>query len=231
MIGETLGSYLIEAELGSGAMGVVYRGFNKVKNRTAAIKVISAEQVGKGKALDRFKREIEILKQFNHPNIVRIVGGGVSGGKYYYAMEYITGPTLEKVLRDRGPLPWRDVVKLGIQLCDALQFAHDHQVVHRDLKPSNLMVTESGQLKLTDFGIAKQLDATEALTGTGRTLGTAAYMAPEQIRGTPEISHKTDLYALGAVFYQMLTGDPPFKGVDSPRADARPHQRAAQASQ
>ena len=213
MIGETLGSYLIEAELGSGAMGVVYRGFNKTKNRTAAVKVISAEQVGKGKSLDRFKREIEILKQFNHPNIVRIVGGGVTGGKYYYAMEYIKGPTLDKVLGDRGPLSWLEVVSLGIQLCDALQFAHDHQVVHRDLKPSNLMVTEAGQLKLTDFGIAKQLDATQALTGTGRTLGTAAYMAPEQIRGTPEISHKTDLYALGAVFYQMLTGDTPFKGA------------------
>ncbi len=213
MIGQSLGSYLIEAELGSGAMGVVYRGFNKARNRTAAVKVISADQVGKGKSLDRFKREIEILKQFNHPNIVRIVGGGVSGGKYYYAMEYITGPTLDRVLGERGQLPWREVVDLGIQLCDALQFAHDHQVVHRDLKPSNLMVTETGQLKLTDFGIAKRLDATQSLTATGRTLGTAAYMAPEQIRGTPEISHKTDLYALGAVFYQMLTGDPPFKGA------------------
>ena len=103
------------------------------------------------------------------------------------------------------------MVELGIQICDALQYAHEHGVVHRDLKPSNLMVTEDGKVKLTDFGIAKDLDAT-ALTATGRTLGTAAYMAPEQIRGTPAVSHKTDLYALGVVLYQMLVGKPPFEG-------------------
>ena len=211
MIGQKLGSYRIEAELGSGAMGVVYRGFNEAKNRPAAIKVISMEQMGKGKSSQRFIREAEILEQFRHPNIVRYMGRGRSGGTYYYAMEYISGPTLDKVLRERGMLPWREVVAVGVQLCEALHYAHERGVVHRDLKPSNLMLTETGQLKLTDFGIAKDLDAT-ALTGTGRTLGTATYMAPEQIRGTPEISHKTDLYALGAVFYHLLTGEPPFGG-------------------
>ena len=127
-------------------------------------------------------------------------------------MEYVPGETLEQMLQQRGPLPWREVVDLGIQICDALHYAHEHGVVHRDLKPSNLMITTEGKLKLTDFGIAKDLDAT-ALTATGRTLGTAAYMAPEQIRGTPAVSHKTDLYALGVVFYQMLTGQPPFEGT------------------
>jgi eukaryotic-like serine/threonine-protein kinase len=211
MIGQKLGSFRIEAELGSGAMGVVYRGFNEVKNKPAAIKVISLEQMGKGRAMDRFIREAEILEQFRHPNIVRYLARGRSGGKHYYAMEYITGPTLDKVLSERATLPWREVVALGVQLCEALQYSHERGVVHRDLKPSNLMITETGQLKLTDFGIAKDLDAT-ALTGTGRTLGTATYMAPEQIRGTPEISHKTDLYSLGAVFYHFLTGVPPYSG-------------------
>jgi eukaryotic-like serine/threonine-protein kinase len=126
-------------------------------------------------------------------------------------MEFIPGSTLDGLLDERGALPWTEVVEFGIQLCDALHYAHEHSVVHRDLKPSNLMVTKEGQLKLTDFGIAKDLDAT-ALTATGRTLGTAAYMAPEQIRGTPEISHKTDLYALGILLYQMLTGEMPFQG-------------------
>jgi serine/threonine-protein kinase len=111
-------------------------------------------------------------------------------------------------------MPWREVVDLGIQICEALHYAHEHGVVHRDLKPSNLMVSEQGQIKLTDFGIAKDLDAT-ALTAPGRTLGTAAFMAPEQIRGTPEVSHKTDLYALGAVFYQMLTGQAAFSGASA----------------
>jgi serine/threonine protein kinase len=212
MIGQKLGSFRIEAELGSGAMGVVYLGMNEVKNKPAAIKVIAAEQMGKGKAFERFLREATILEQFRHPNIVKYMARGKSGGTYYYAMEYIAGPTLDKVIRERGCLPWREVVALGIQLCDALHYAHEHGVVHRDLKPSNLMINADGQLKLTDFGIAKDLDAT-ALTGTGRTLGTATYMAPEQIRGTPDISHKTDLYALGAVFYQMLTGEPPFSGA------------------
>ncbi len=212
MIGQKLGSFRIEAELGSGAMGVVYKGIHEVRNRPAAIKIIAAEQMAKGRGLDRFLREATILEQFKHPNIVRYLARGKSGGTYYYAMEYITGPTLDKVIAERDSLPWREVVALGVQLCDALQYAHEHGVVHRDLKPSNLMITETGQLKLTDFGIAKDLDAT-ALTGTGRTLGTAAYMAPEQIRGTPEISHKTDLYALGAVLYQMLTGEPPFTGA------------------
>jgi serine/threonine protein kinase len=211
MIGQKLGSYRIEEELGSGAMGVVYRGIHEVKKWPVAIKVISMEQMGKGNAMDRFEREAKILAQFRHPNIVRYIGEGSSGGKYYYVMSYIKGPTLDKVLSERKQIPWRELVDLGVQLCDALQYSHDHGVVHRDLKPSNLMLTESGQLKLTDFGIAKDLDAT-ALTGTGRTLGTATYMAPEQIRGTPEISHKTDLYSLGAVFYHLLTGSPPFQG-------------------
>jgi hypothetical protein len=212
MIGQKLGSFLIEAELGSGAMGIVYRGVRETgKTRVAAVKVISVEQMAKGKGFERFIREAEILEQFRHPNIVRYLARGKSGKIFYYAMEFIPGSTLDGLLDERGALPWLDVVNYGIQLCDALHYAHEHSVVHRDLKPSNLMVTKEGQLKLTDFGIAKDLDAT-ALTATGRTLGTAAYMAPEQIRGTPEISHKTDLYALGILLYQMLTGEMPFQG-------------------
>jgi serine/threonine-protein kinase len=212
MIGQRLGSFLIEAELGSGAMGTVYRVVRETgKARIAAVKVINADQVLKGRAYDRFVREAEILEQFRHPNIVRYLARGKSGKTYYYAMEYVPGATLDKLIEERGPLLWVDVVKLGIQICDALHYAHEHGVVHRDLKPSNLMVAVGDQVKLTDFGIAKDLDAT-ALTATGRTLGTAAYMAPEQIRGTPEVSHKTDLYSLGIVFYQMLTADLPFQG-------------------
>ena len=212
MIGQKLGSFLIEAELGAGAMGVVYRGVRESgKTRVAAVKVISLDQMSKGKAFDRFIREAEILEQFRHPNIVKYLARGKSGKTFYYAMEYIQGCTLDKIIQDRGALPWPEMVRYAIQICDALHYAHEHSIVHRDLKPSNLMVNLEDEIKLTDFGIAKDLDAT-ALTATGRTLGTAAYMAPEQIRGTPEISHKTDLYALGILFYQMLVGDLPFHG-------------------
>jgi serine/threonine-protein kinase len=211
LIGEKLGSFRIESVLGSGAMGVVYRGINETNGKTAAIKVVSGEINQRSKVYERFKREAEILQQFRHPHIVRFLAVGRYKGTSYIAMEFIQGDTLEKRLSDRGSLPWREVVELGVQICDALHYAHEHGVVHRDLKPSNLMVNEQGKIKLTDFGIAKDLDAT-ALTATGRTLGTAAYMAPEQIRGTPAVSHKTDLYALGVLLYQLLVGRPPFEG-------------------
>jgi serine/threonine-protein kinase len=214
MIGEKLGSFRIDAVLGTGAMGVVYRGTNEATGRSAAVKVISSEIAKQGKTYERFRREAEILQQFRHPNIVRFLALGRFQGTAYFAMEYVAGENLEQLLARRGALPWREVVELGIQTCEALHYAHQHGVVHRDLKPSNLMVNEAGQLKLTDFGIAKDLDAT-ALTAPGRTLGTAAYMAPEQIRGTPDVSHKTDLYSLGIVLYQMLTGQTAFSGTSA----------------
>jgi len=213
MIGEHLGSFRIEEILGTGAMGVVYRATldtPAAKRKSAAVKVISGEIAGKGKAYERFRREADILKQFRHPNIVQFLGMGRSNGTHYFAMEYVPGENLEAVLKQRGPLPWQEVVDLGIQVCEALQYAHAQGVVHRDLKPSNLMVNAEGQVKLTDFGIAKDLDAT-ALTDPGRTLGTAAYMAPEQIQGK-DVSHQTDLYSLGIVLYQILTGSMPFTG-------------------
>ena len=211
LIGERLGSYKLESVLGSGAMGVVYRGIDEKRGRPVAVKVVTSEIAHGGKVQQRFKREYEILNQFRHPGIVRNLGYGRFRGTLYIAMEFIQGVTLEKILHESGAMSWREVVGLGIQICDALHYAHERGVIHRDLKPSNLMVTDEGKVKLTDFGIAKDLDKT-ALTATGRTLGTAAYMAPEQIRGTPAVSHKTDLYALGVVLFQMLTGKPPFEG-------------------
>jgi serine/threonine-protein kinase len=194
-------------------MGVVYRAIYEKTGRPAAVKVISGEIAQGEKVRKRFEREYEILNQFRHPGIVRLLAWGKFRGTRYIAMEFVDGVTLEKSLQDRGPLPWREVVELGIQVCDALHYAHERGIVHRDLKPSNLMVTADAKVKLTDFGIAKDLDPDATpLTATGRTLGTAAYMAPEQIRGMPAVSHKTDLYALGIVLYQMLTGKPPFEG-------------------
>ena len=212
MVGEKLGSYRIERTLGVGAMGVVYKAIHETTGRPAAVKVINGDISGRGKGFERFEREAEILQQLRHPNIVRFLSVGRYQGTSYFAMEYIPGQTLEALLVEKGPLSWEEVAAVGAQICDALHYAHEHGVVHRDLKPSNLMVTEEGRTKLTDFGIAKDLDAT-ALTATGRTLGTAAYMAPEQIRGTPEVSHKTDLYSLGILLYQMLTGRLPFDGT------------------
>jgi serine/threonine protein kinase len=215
LIGEKLGSFRLEEVLGSGAMGVVYRATHETSGRPVAVKIVDGELAQKGKVFERFEREAEILKQFRHPSIVRWLAWGRFKGTSYIAMEFVEGVTLERLLQDRGELPWREVVDLTIQLCDALQYAHDMNVVHRDLKPSNLMITLDGKLKLTDFGIAKDLARTTQLTAPGRTLGTAAYMAPEQIRGTPAVSHKTDLYSLGVLMYQMLTGKTPFDGASA----------------
>ena len=205
-----LGSFLLKNELGSGAMGIVHKAIHEPTNKPAAVKEITTA-AGRGVTLDRFQREAEILKQFKHPNIVRFYAVGKYKGIHYLAMELIDGQTLDQVLVERGPLPWREVANIGAQLCDALQYAHEKNIIHRDLKPSNLMLTRKGAVKLTDFGIAKDMDAT-ALTATGKTLGTAHYMAPEQIQDTNLVTHGADLYALGCVLYQLVVGQPPFDG-------------------
>ncbi len=218
LIGEKLGPYVIKGILGMGAMGVVFRAWDEDKQRAAAIKFILSDIVGKGNSFERFRREAKVVNMLRHPNIVTYYKGGrVKSGSYqgavYFAMEYIDGKTLEQILAERNAFPWTEVADLAVQVCGALQFAHDNHVVHRDLKPSNMMITKDKIIKLTDFGIAKALGATD-LTATGRTLGTAAYMAPEQIRGD-EISHKTDLYQLGCVLYQLLNGRLPFEGTSA----------------
>ena len=180
LIGEKLARSASRRSWALARMGVVYRGTNEKTGKAAAIKVMSSDFGQKGTIGHRFDREAEILQQLRHPNIVRFLAWGRFRGTSYIAMEYVQGETVEKMITDRGHLPWREVVELGIQICEAPSATpHEHGVVHRDLKPSNLMVTADGKVKLADFGIAKDLDAT-ALTATGRTLGTAAYMSPSR---------------------------------------------------
>src|SRR5262245_40475363 len=210
LVGQQLGPFVLDKELGSGAMGTVYRGRYVKTGQVVAVKVM-APGLGatSGNAAGRFERECEILKQLRHPNIVRLFGHGKAHGTRYYAMEFIEGESLDRVLARRGRLTWEEAADLGRQLCAALQHAHQAGIVHRDLKPSNLMLLADGTLKLTDFGIAKDLDETN-LTATSCTVGTASYMSPEQCRGERNISHKSDLYSLGVVFYELITGRKPF---------------------
>jgi serine/threonine-protein kinase len=174
-----------------------------------AIKVMAPGLCTNKTALARFEREAAILKQLKHPNIVRLFGVGKAHGTRYYAMEYVEGESLDKVMARRDRMTWEEVVTLGQQLCAALQHAHEKGVIHRDLKPSNLMILPDGTLKLTDFGIAKDLDST-ALTSANCTVGTASYMSPEQCRGERNLTNKSDLYSLGIVFYELVTGRKPF---------------------
>jgi tRNA A-37 threonylcarbamoyl transferase component Bud32 len=213
-LGEDLGPFHLESELGSGAMGSVFRAIRRDTGRPVAIKVIAYGLLGNDTAVRRFEREAEILKQLRHPNIVRFIGTGSKKKTPFLIMEYVEGESLDRLLIRRGAFPWDEVVKLGRQLCQALQHAHEKGIIHRDLKPSNLMILKDDTLKLTDFGIAKASDVT-ALTGANCTVGTAAYMSPEQCRGEKTLSAKSDLYSMGVVFYELLTGHKPFQR-DSP---------------
>ncbi len=210
-VGQNLGPFTIEKELGTGAMGAVFLGRYTKTGQRMAIKVMAAGLASTSEtAAARFEREAAILKQFNHPNIVKFYGIGKSQGMRYYAMEYIQGESLDKVLARRGRMTWEELVEVGKQLCSALQHAHEQGIIHRDLKPSNLMLLRDGTLKLTDFGIAKDLDVTQ-LTSANCTVGTAAYMSPEQCRGERDLTHKSDLYSLGVLLYELLVGRKPFE--------------------
>lgn len=211
--GTTLGPFTILRRLGAGAMGVVWLAQHTSGTKVALKLMHAGAALANPGTLARFEREAGILKQFKHPNIVRLFGVGKHHGHPYYAMERISGESLSERLERRGRLGWQEVVELGKQLCSALKHAHDQGVVHRDLKPSNLMVTKEGVLKLTDFGIAKDLDLTQ-LTSAHCAVGTAAYMAPEQCMAKT-IDPRTDLYALGVVLFELLTGHKPFQAQSS----------------
>lgn len=200
-------------------MGKVYRARYVVNNREVALKMLPAD-VTDETTLARFERELEVLKNLKHPNIVRCFGGSCENSRRFYAMELISGGTLEDRLTEKKRLPWEDVVEYGIQMCAALECSHAQGVIHRDVKPSNFLITPSGEVKLSDFGLAS-VAAARKITAAGKTAGTFLYMAPEQIRGQA-ISPQTDLYALGCVLYELVTGAPPFVG-STPAATLHMH--------
>lgn len=214
LVGKEFGPYIVDKELGSGAMGTVFRAKHKSSGDRVAIKLMSLALGSNESALNRFTREVSILKQLDHPNIVRYKGSGRYHKSPFYVMEYVDGESLDRVLQRRKRLGWEEVIEIGIHLCAALEHAHEKGIIHRDLKPSNLMVLKDGVIKLTDFGIAKDTDVT-ALTNANSTVGTAAYMSPEQCRGVRDITHKTDLYSMGIMFYELLTGRKPFTGENA----------------
>ncbi len=204
-----IGPFIIGRQLGAGGMGVVYRATYTETGRDVALKVLPPGLIGDDKIRARFEREIGILKKLSHPNIVRYYGGGTHEGQRWYAMELIDGGAVSQLLKRRGRLTPEQTIEAGRQICAALEHSHNAGIIHRDLKPGNLFITSKGRIKLGDFGIARDTEASP-LTAVGKTVGTYAYMAPEQIRGSAVITRKTDLYAVGCLLYELLTGQTPF---------------------
>jgi serine/threonine protein kinase len=212
----TIAHYKLGDVLGNGTVGTVYRATDQLTDQSVAIKILLPQILDDSHIADRFHREMSILEKLDHPHIVHYLTGGTAGGRPYYVMELVDAGSLKDQLTIHGHLSWQRACLYGIQICSALQHAHNHGIIHRDLKPSNLFMAESGSLRLGDFGIARdthQLD----LTDVGLTVGTYAYMSPEQICADTSISDKTDLYALGCLLYEMTTGYPPFDGANFAR--------------
>jgi len=217
MAPETLSErYEIGERLGSGGMSNVYRATDRILERTVAVKVLAEHLSDDERFVARFRREALAVAKLIHPNIVQVYDTGVDEGRHFIVMEYVQGPSGAQVLKRQGPLDPDAAAEVGIQACAGLDYAHRRGIIHRDVKPGNLMVDgdpAAGRqmtVKLTDFGIARAMEQTR-ITQVGSVVGTAAYLAPEQVRGE-EASPATDVYALGVVLYQFLTGRLPYEG-------------------
>ena len=228
-------NFEIQECLGRGGMGVVYKARQKSLNRLVALKIIAPERVTDTAFAQRFAVEAETLARLSHPNIVTIHDFGQADGLFYLVMEFVDGVTLRQLMA-KERISAREALAIVPQICDALQFAHDQGIVHRDIKPENILLDRRGRVKVADFGLAKimgndgradlpvgredgaaqQHRPTNDLTGAGKVIGTPQYMSPEQITAPGEVDHRADIYALGVVFYQMLTGELPGKRIEPP---------------
>ena len=207
----TFGDYELLEEIGRGGMGVVYRAVQKSLGRTVAIKMLLRRDLASPADLLRFRSEAEAAAQLDHPGIVSIFEVGECDGHPFYSMQLVEGTTLAKRLR-QGPLPAREAAALLAKVADAVQVAHTRGVLHRDLKPSNILIDGSGEPHVSDFGLAKRLEVEESVTHTGAILGTPCYMSPEQAAGSRgDVGPTSDVWSLGTILYQMLTGRPPFQ--------------------
>jgi serine/threonine protein kinase len=206
-----VGGYELGPLLGSGTVGEVYRARHQQTGAAAVIKFLQGEIAREPEVQRRFVREVAIAEKLNHPNIVRHYDCGLHEDRIYFVMELVECGTLKDVLHRRDKLPWREVAECALQVCAALEHAHGMGVIHRDLKPANLFLSADGRVKVGDFGLARDLDRSR-LTLEGQTVGTCRYMSPEQITGDADLTGAADLYALGCVMYQALSGRPPFDG-------------------
>ena len=204
------GRYRLDAQIGAGGMSTVYRAFDTTLERRVAVKLMHREIASDSDQLERFRREARSVAQLSHPHIVGVIDAGEEDGRPYIVLEYVEGETLKDRIRRMGRLPIDEAIAYAIEIARALGAAHAGAIVHRDIKPQNVLVDEEGSAKVTDFGIARSLEE-QGLTADGRVLGTTDYVSPEQALGH-DVDGQSDIYSLGVVLYEMLTGDVPFHG-------------------
>jgi hypothetical protein len=214
--------YRLDEKIGSGGMSSVYRAFDPTLERWVAIKLMHRDISHDPDQLERFRREARAVAQLNHPHVVTVIDAGEDDGAPYIVFEYVEGETLKDRIRRLGRLPVSEAVAYAIEIARALEAAHASRLVHRDVKPQNVLIDPDGRAKVTDFGIARSLEA-QGLTATGRVLGTTDYVSPEQALGH-EVTGQSDIYSLGIVLYEMLTGEAPFT-ADTQVAVAMKHVR------
>src|SRR5436309_7710141 len=214
--------FRLEEKVGAGGMSSVYRAFDPTLERWVAIKLMHSDISSDPDQLERFRREARAAAGLNHPHLVTVIDAGEDEGTPYIVFEHVEGETLKERIRRVGRLPIPEAVAYAIEIARALGAAHARHIVHRDVKPQNVLIDEEGSCKVTDFGIARTLDE-EGLTADGRVLGTTDYVSPEQAMGHP-VTGQSDLYSLGIVLYEMLTGEVPFSG-DNQVAVAMKHVR------
>jgi serine/threonine-protein kinase len=223
VIGTLIGErYRLEEKIGAGGMSSVYRAFDPTLERWVAIKLMHRDISHDPDQLERFRREARAVARLNHPHVVTVIDAGEDDGAPYIVFEYVEGETLKDRIRRLGRLPVSEAVAYAIEIGRALEAAHECQLVHRDVKPQNVLIDRDGRAKVTDFGIARSLES-QGLTATGRVLGTTDYVSPEQALGH-EVTGQSDIYSLGIVLYEMLTGEAPFK-ADTQVAVAMKHVR------
>ncbi|MBO0723245.1 MAG: serine/threonine protein kinase, partial [Blastocatellia bacterium] len=212
MLGQVIGRFQIVEKIATGGMGTVYKGIDLEQQREIAIKMLHPEAAHDLQLIERFRSEASLLSQLNHINITTFYDFICVDNQYFIVIEYVPGDTLEKIIAKTGAFSLDRVLYLFDQFLNAISYAHHMGIIHRDVKPSNILVTPNGLVKVTDFGIAKALqESGRNLTQDGRTIGTVEYMSPEQIRGE-KLDERSDLYTLGVVLYEMLTGRLPFTG-------------------
>jgi tRNA A-37 threonylcarbamoyl transferase component Bud32 len=204
------GRYEIVELIGKGGMSSVFKARDRLLDRTVAIKVLHPHYTEDEEYVERFRREARSVAQVSHPNIVTVIDRGEDDRRQFIVFEYVEGENLKELLQRTGPLPIRDALLLALQMARALSFAHGRGLVHRDVKPQNVLLNADGQAKMTDFGIAREVDV-QGVTITGTVLGTSEYIAPEQARGQ-QVDQQTDVYSLGVVLYELLTGSVPYEG-------------------